>query len=95
MTATTPATPPSRTMNTPVSITAGRDRAAQIILGLCAVGALVATAATVGEVTDTDGAVRVAETWRLGGLPVFAGLFLILAAAPRRMAEHRSDRAAP
>jgi hypothetical protein len=57
-----------------------------VILGLCAIGALVATAATAAEVVDTTGTLNVAETWRLAGLPVFAGLFVILAAAPRRIA---------
>lgn len=63
-----------------------RDRAARIILGLCALGALIATASTIGAVADAEGATQVAETWRLAGLPVFAGLFVILARAPRRIA---------
>ena len=63
-----------------------RDRAAQVILGLCALGAGLATATAIGDVADTEGTARLAETWRLYGLPVFAGLFLILAAAPRRVA---------
>lgn len=63
-----------------------RDRVAAIILGLCAIGALIATVATIQVVADADGATQVAETWRLAGLPVFAGLFVILARTPRRNA---------
>ena len=66
--------------------TGRRDRAAQAILGLCALGAGLAIATAAGDVADTEGTARVAETWRLFGLPVFAGLFLILARAPRRVA---------
>lgn len=79
-------TQPSGTAGLTDSSTGRRDRVARVILWLCAAGALVATAATVGEVADADGALQVAETWRLAGLPVFAGLFVILAAAPRRVA---------
>lgn len=68
------------------STTSGRDRAAKAILGLSAAGALIATAATVGVVADAEGTLQVAETWRLAGLPVFAGLFIILARSPRRVA---------
>lgn len=70
----------------PTTTAARRDRLAQVILGLCAVGAGFATATAVGDVADTEGAARLAETWRLFGFPVFAGIFLILAAAPRRVA---------
>ena len=77
---------PSGTDSTPGSASASRDRTAQVILGLCAVGALAATAATAAEVVDASGPLQVAETWRLAGLPVFAGLFVILAAAPRQIA---------
>lgn len=74
------------TISTHASITARRDQGARIILGLCAVGALAASAATAGQVIDAEGTLRVAETWRLAGLPVFAGLFVILGAGPRRVA---------
>ena len=57
-----------------------------MILGLCAVGAGLATATAIGVVADAEGTARLAETWRLFGFPVFAGLFIILAAAPRRVA---------
>lgn len=73
-------------ITTETTTTAGRDRAATIVLVLCALGAGFATAAAIGEVADTEGTARLAETWRLFGFPVFAGLFVILAAAPRRIA---------
>ena len=40
----------------------------------------------IGSVADASGPLQVAETWRLAGLPVFAGLFVILAVEPRRTA---------
>jgi putative intracellular protease/amidase len=60
-----------------------RDRLARIILGICAAGALMAAASMVASVADGEGPLQVAETWRLAGLPVFAGLFVILAVRPR------------
>ena len=71
---------------TETTATVGRDRVAQTILGLCAVGAGFAAATAIGDVADTEGTARLAETWRLFGFPVFAGLFVILGAAPRRVA---------
>lgn len=63
-----------------------RDRWGRIILVLCAAGATIAAAASIGLVADAQGEAQAAETWRLAGLPVFAGLFLILARAPRAVA---------
>ena len=63
-----------------------RDRIARIILGACAAGALMATVSMAASVADADGPLQVAETWQLAGLPVFAGLFVILAVGPRRTA---------
>jgi len=63
-----------------------RDRWAASILAVCAVGAIVATAVSAGELADTSEVTRVAETWRVMALPVFAGLFLILARGLRRTA---------
>ncbi|MFW2381061.1 MAG: hypothetical protein ACN4GZ_04825 [Acidimicrobiales bacterium] len=81
MTRTATTTTPSRT-----TATVRRDRWATVILGLCAVGAGFATATAISDVADAEGTARLAETWRLFGLPVFAGIFVILAAAPRRVA---------
>lgn len=83
---TTSATTPQNVKSTTPPVSIHRDRWAKAILGLCAVGALFATAGAVGEVADAEGTAQLAETWRLFGLPVFAGLFVILAAAPRRVA---------
>ena len=74
------------TMSAPAAVTAVRDRIARIILGICAAGALMATASMAASVADSDGSLQVAETWQLAGLPVFAGLFVILAVGPRRTA---------
>lgn len=84
-TAITTPSPPAESVGAVDSTTTRRDRVAQTILGLCAAGALVATAVTAADVADADGALRTAETWRLFGLPVFAGLFLILATHLRQM----------
>ena len=63
-----------------------RDRIARIILGVCAAGALMATISMAVSVADADGPLQPTETWQLAGLPVFAGLFVILAVGPRRTA---------
>jgi len=60
-----------------------RDRWAAAILVVCAVGAAVATIASLGDVADASGPARLTETWRLVALPVFAGLFVMLARSPR------------
>lgn len=73
------------TTNTSNPATVSRsDRAAQIILALCAIGAGFAAVTAIGDVADSEGTARLAETWRMFGFPVFAGLFVILAVAPRR-----------
>ena len=65
---------------------ARRDRIARVLLAVAALGAVAATATAAAELSDIEGTARLAETWRLFGFPVFAGLFLILARAPRRVA---------
>lgn len=86
MTATSTTTTSPATTTTSASVAALRDRIARIILGICAAGAVMATASMAASVADADGSLRVAETWQLAGLPVFAGLFVILAVEPRRTA---------
>ncbi|MET8350607.1 MULTISPECIES: hypothetical protein [unclassified Micromonospora] len=61
----------------------GRDRIARIMLWLAAVGAAGAALTAAGTVWDADGGTKVVETWRAYGLVVFAGLFVLLALAPR------------
>jgi hypothetical protein len=63
-----------------------RDKAARAILAVCAAGATLATVTAAIDFNEIEGSARLAETWRLFGFPVFAGIFLILAAAPRRVA---------
>lgn len=88
---TTPPESPHRhfTTDTPPAAEVSRskrDRTGRALLLLGATGAAIATAATAVNVAEADGQLQVVETWRLFGLPVFAGLLLILAAAPRRLA---------
>ena len=63
-----------------------RDRIARVLLVLAAVGAGFATVSAAADLSDIEGTARLAETWRMLGFPVFAGLFLILARTPRRIA---------
>lgn len=82
---TTAITPADTTSDAP-AVTPVRDRIARVILSVCAVGALAATVSMAVSVADADGPLQIAETWQLAGLPVFAGLFVILAVGPRRTA---------
>ena len=63
-----------------------RDRVTRVLLGLAAVGALVAMLSAIGTVTDAEPATRMVQTWRLLGYGVFAGLFALLAYRPRHYA---------
>jgi hypothetical protein len=60
-----------------------RDRIAQALLILAAVGAVVAVVGAAGAVADAGPATRMVETWRMLGFGVFAGVFLLLAYRPR------------
>ncbi|MFC5001885.1 hypothetical protein ACFPIJ_29120 [Dactylosporangium cerinum] len=60
-----------------------RDRVAQALLVLTALGAVVAVVSAVGAVADAGPATRMVETWRMLGFGVFAGVFLLLAYRPR------------
>ena len=86
MTTTSTITSPAITTSAPPTFSPARDRIARIILAICAAGAVMATASMAASVADADGSLQVAETWQLAGLPVFAGLFVILAVGPRRTA---------
>jgi NADH:ubiquinone oxidoreductase subunit 6 (subunit J) len=66
-----------------VRISAQRDRVARALLIVVAVGAAIATVGAIGTASDADAATRVVETWRLLGLGVFTGLFVLLAYRPR------------
>jgi hypothetical protein len=63
-----------------------RDRSARVLLGLAALGAIIAVAGAAGVVADAGPATRMVETWRMLGFGVFAGVFLLLAYRPRRYA---------
>jgi hypothetical protein len=63
-----------------------RDRVAQVLLVLAAVGAVFAVIGAIDAVANATPATRMVETWRLLGFGVFAGMFLLLAYRPRRYA---------
>jgi hypothetical protein len=50
------------------------------------VGAGVAAMGAISTVSDADAATRAVETWRLLGLALFTGLFVLLAYRPRHYA---------
>ena len=81
---TIPGTTPAVTASAVPGVSPMRDRIGRIILAVCAAGASMATVSMAVSVAAADGALQVAETWQLAGLPVFAGLFVILAVGPRR-----------
>ena len=56
-----------------------RDRIAQALLVLAALGAVVALIGAVGTVANAGPATRMVEMWRLLGFGFFAGVFLLLA----------------
>lgn len=66
-----------------VRISAQRARVARALLIVAAFGAAIATVGAIGTASDADAATRVVETWRLLGLGVFTGLFVLLAYRPR------------
>ena len=63
-----------------------RDRLARVLLLLVGLGAGVAAVGAINTVSDADPATRVVETWRLLGLALFTGLFVLLAFRPRHYA---------
>jgi peptidoglycan/LPS O-acetylase OafA/YrhL len=81
--------PPADTASPPSSVARGtsgwRDNVGAALLSLCAVGAILAAASAVGTVADADPATKAVETWRLVGYVFFAGVFVLLALAPRQL----------
>jgi len=62
------------------------DRIAAVLLLLCALVALISFIAGIQKFAVLSPAMRMAETWRLFGLIVFVGLFVLLAFWPRHYA---------
>src|SRR5215468_7749199 len=62
-----------------------RDRLGTVLLSVCAVGAIVSAVSAVATVSDAGSATEAVETWRLVGFAFFAGIFLLLALAPRQL----------
>jgi hypothetical protein len=69
-----------------VQVAPWRDRTARGLMGLAAVGAAVAFASAWFNVSTASSGDLVVQVWRWYGFGVFAGLFLLLAIAPRRYA---------
>lgn len=78
---TTPAPPPTDAPRA----RAARDRLGAALLYACAAGAVLSAVGAVGAVADAGTATRAVETWRLAGYGLFAGLFVLLARAPRQL----------
>jgi hypothetical protein len=62
-----------------------RDDVAAALLSVCAAGAAFAAFTAVGTVADADPTTQAVETWRLVGYLYFAGVFVLLALAPRQL----------
>src|SRR5262249_51529694 len=56
-----------------------------LLLSVCAAGAIVAAVGAVDTVADAGSATEAVETWRLVGFLFFAGVFVLLALAPRQL----------
>jgi hypothetical protein len=66
-------------------ISAVRDRAGAALLVVCALGAVAAAVAAVPAVVDAGAATQGVEAWRMIGYLFFAGVFVLLALAPRQL----------
>ena len=64
---------------------AWRDRLGALLLSVCAAGAIVSAISAVDTVADAGSATEAVETWRLVGFVFFAGVFVLLALAPRQL----------
>jgi len=64
------------------SVPPGRDRIAQYLLWIAALGAGASAAASVSTIWRASGATTMVETWRGYSYLVFAGLFVLLALRP-------------
>ena len=62
-----------------------RDRLGTVLLSVCAVGAILSAVSAVATVSDASSATEAVETWRLVGFVFFAGVFVLLALAPRQL----------
>jgi len=72
----------------PVERTTGalssRDRVGRALLWLAALGAVVSAVSALSSVVAANDSTRGVEVWRMYGLAVFAGLFVLLALRPRQ-----------
>ena len=72
-------------VNAPLSPPGWRDRLGTLLLSVCAVGAIVSAVSAVATVSSAGAATEAVETWRLVGFAFFAGIFSLLALAPRQL----------
>lgn len=56
-----------------------------MLLSVCAVGAIVSAIGAADTVSAAGAATEAVETWRLVGFAFFAGIFSLLALAPRQL----------
>src|SRR5262245_9723411 len=75
----------SSSMDTVNGPPAWRDRLGTVLLSVCAVGAILSAVSAVATISDARSATEAVETWRLVGFAFFAGIFLLLALAPRQL----------
>src|SRR5262245_10902934 len=72
-------------MTAPSVAPAWRDRLGTLLLSVCAAGAIAAAVSAVDTVADAGSTTEAVETWRLVGFVFFAGVFVLLALAPRQL----------
>src|SRR5262249_40327873 len=81
---------PARTRHDPgvtaqAGVSAWRDRLGALLLSVCAAGAIVAAISAVDTVADAGSATEAGQTRPPVGLVFFAGVFVLLALAPRQL----------
>jgi len=62
-----------------------RDRVGRFLLFVCALAAATASVFDIGTVMHAPPGTQAVETWRMVALALFAGLFALLALAPRQL----------
>jgi hypothetical protein len=77
-------TPTATTSAPPAAAMSRRELAGRALMWLAVLSAAGAAGTALLTVLDADGATKVVETWRMYGLVVFTGLFVLLVLRPRR-----------
>ncbi len=76
-------TPTATTFTSPAAAMSRRELAGRALLWLAVLSAAGAAGTALLSVLDAQGATKVVETWRMYGLVVFTGLFVLLMLRPR------------